>query len=164
MIPQFIMAHKEMNGFNPRSTRPFSSFNFKSGKPEIELYEIVAFLTELGKSRAIGKSLVYINLCMYGKWYVGITTLHNNTIEEQALYRLERHRDNGAETNWTWAYPVISTMIFIPGDLTDEDLITRLIAKCVGAENVRGGIWASPHATIPMDMSVNDIKTQLTGR
>ena len=52
-----------------------------------------------------------------------------------------------------------------PGDYEDEDLMTLLVAKCVGVDNVRGGTWASALVKPDFpDKSLAEIMQELTDR
>jgi hypothetical protein len=158
-----LKRHYEMGGFSYRRFHP--NLNFIRPTPEIELCDIFEFLKLVAAKRDdTYKNIIYINLCMNSKWYVGITSKYSKHEEyrDDALRRLKEHRDNGGGTNWTWVNPVISTVMFFKGDYVDENLVTQLIAKCVGDDNVRGGCWTDVHSC-PLfpTMSVQQIKESI---
>jgi hypothetical protein len=148
---------------------------FKLDPPEIELCEIIRFAQMLTQTRDWKKykTVVYIDICESSKFYVGYSDSSYlkegaKTPYNTAKNRLNAHRDNGGGTSptyWTHFYPVISCLVAFPGDYEDEDLMTLLVAKCVGKHNVRGGQWASglEAQTFPKK-SVHDIMKELTDR
>lgn len=160
-----LECHKRYMGYDMR--RMFDgTLNFKIKQPEIEICEIIDFLKIIDNKRVKDYThVIYINLCMNSKWYVGISpvkTSQEDKYKAAAISRLNKHRINGGgsyPTNWTWINPVISTIMFLKGDYVDENLITLLLAKCVGNDNVRGGAWTGIHETpvFPI-MSVNEIQ------
>jgi hypothetical protein len=165
LLYQRIHCHNKMNGINLRLNysypicNPTLDLNFKLQRPEIELCDIIEFLQKVNKMRKKNKQkykhCIYLNLCENSKFYVGISTtdVSNNSVERYKngmLKRLEMHRDNGGgsvPTNWTWIHKVISNIVYMKGNHTDENLVTQLVAKCVGPENVRGGDWTEIHST-----------------
>lgn len=119
--------------------------------PDIELCDIIILSQDLNNERDLElfPGCVYVNICEDGKFYVGYTQKDNNIdVFELAKRRLDQHRDNGGGTYWTYFYPVISCIFAFPGSNEDEDLMTMLLARCVGITKVRGGRWASA-LTIP---------------
>lgn len=140
----------------------------KLPKPDIELCDIVEFASSLSILRDEHNytGSVYVNICEDGKFYVGYTSMRDvNNAVDAAIRRLDAHRDNGGGTYWTYFYPVISCLCAFPGDKDDEDLMTLLVAKCVGSDRVRGGKWASA-LTIPLmdEMIVDGIKCKLLSK
>lgn len=142
--------------------------NFQSHTPEIELYQILEIVNKLKKRRKKYTHVVYINLCMNDKYYVGISNSHyipddiDKTYENCMLSRLKSHRNNGGTTNFTWLFPVISCLGFFQGTYEDENLMTILMCKFAGKNNVRGGDWASPFITPDfLDMSIEEINKKL---
>ena len=90
---------------------------------------------------------------------------NQNKISLLKLHLLNSHRDNGggsSPANWTWIHPVVSVLAFIQGNSDDEDLITLLVSKCVGEDNVRGGKWTDIHKS-PLfpKMTVEEIKAAI---
>jgi len=164
-LSSMLKLSQEMMGIDMRKYD--KALNFQNIEPVIELYEIIQFIKKVSESRDTRyNSAIYINMCMNSKWYVGISYTTDSSPEkyENAVKkRLASHRNNGgcngAPTNWTWIHPVISTVAYTQGNLTDENLLTQLIAKCVGEDNVRGGIWTSftGKPTLP-EMTVDQIK------
>jgi len=167
---QALDTHYKMNSIHMR--RHFRQLNFHISSPEIELYEIVRFMNSLSRSDSY-ETAIYILALENSKYYVGIADTSyikseytdSNKYEIAVKTRLNSHRDNGggsSPTNWTWIHPVISLCTFIQGDREDENLITLLVSKCVGEDNVRGGNWTGIHSrpSFPK-MTVEEIMTAI---
>jgi len=167
---QALDTHYNMNGINMR--RYFRHLNFHIPSPEIEIYEIIQFMNNLSRSDSY-ETAIYILALENSKYYVGIADTSfikgkhtdSNKYEIAVKTRLNSHRDNGGgscPTNWTWIHPVTSLCAFIQGDREDENLITLLVSKCVGEDNVRGGNWTEIHGrpSFPK-MSLEEIKTAI---
>lgn len=165
-----LQLSKCMGGIDMR--RHTDTLNFQKDTPEIELCDIFSFLNTITNQRSNDyDSVVYINICQNSKWYVGISGFREDISEEKyknyMIKRLASHRNNGGcngcPTNWTWVYPVVSTVIYIKGNETDECLVTQLMAKCVGIDNVRGGDWTNIHGPpIFPNMTLQEIKDAIT--
>ena len=169
-LNNLLHLSKKMAGIDMRSHT--DTLNFQKDTPEIELSDIFSFLNTVTNQRSNDyDTTVYINICQNSKWYVGISGFTNDTSEEKyknyMIRRLAKHRNNGGiggcPTNWTWINPVISNAIYIKGDLLDECLVTQLMAKCVGIDNVRGGDWTGIHGppNFP-NMTLQEIKDAIT--
>jgi hypothetical protein len=164
-----LHLHKGMGSIDMR--RHTDTLNFQKDAPEIELCDIFSFLNTISTQRTNDyDTIVYINICLNSKWYVGLSGFKKDTSEEKyknyMIKRLASHRNNGGcngcPTNWTWINPVVSTAIYIKGDYTDECLITQLMAKCVGVDNVRGGDWTGIHGPpVFPNMSLQEIKNAI---
>lgn len=166
-----IKLHEDMGSIEMR--RGAESLNFKLLSPDIEFCDVAAFLYDVSKIRSKNyESVIYINALENSKYYVGISHCSKNNIykgydkyKQATMSRLESHRDNGGgawPTNWTWIHPVISTLAYMPGDREDENLVTLLVTKCFGEDNVRGGDWTTFHKRPEFPkMTVDEIKTAI---
>ncbi len=126
----------------------------KKTSPEIELQEILEFIDTVKEKRKTENwnTCVYIILCESDKIYVGYSGTKylkdhtEKTLLNAAKYRLEQHRNISQSiicSNFTHIFSPISLLGYFPGDTDDENLMTCLISKCVGINNVRGGIYSS---------------------
>lgn len=169
---QLIKLHQEMGGVSLETLiKPFVPTI-----PEIELYDILDFLKKLKHQRET-KNLykdtgVYIHLCEYGTFYVGISKVNfeNNgtrNVEESVRQRLSDHRnwhDCKMRANWTGVYPIVSMIFFMNGDKEDERLLTLLLNKCLPKSKVRGSIYTNiGHESIP-DCNVKYVLNALSER
>jgi hypothetical protein len=148
---------------------------FSLPKPEIELHEVLQFLSDIREkrhaSKLYGETSVYIHLCEYSTFYVGLSKINymgngTKTHYESVLARLHDHRnwhDSPVRANWTALYKVLTNISYIPGDKKDENLITELLVKCVGCDNVRGGDYTYIGTILPSSFtkSLEDIKHEL---
>jgi hypothetical protein len=169
-LSKLLFLHKNMGSIDMRKYG--NKINFIKETPQIELNEIISFLTNVSNQRSDNyKSVIYINICTNSKFYVGIAYVDNydsdnNKYQKAVTKRLSSHRNNGGDdsspTNWTWINPVVSNLTFIKGDLIDENLITLLMVKCVGEDNVRGGDYTDIHKVPDFpNMSLIEIKEKI---
>ena len=109
---------------------PYMKEGYGRRNSSIELFDIINLITKIPKNK---NGTVYVLVCEGGKFYVGYTTNLTN--------RLETHKTR-IGPHWTNFYPVISLLFSFSGTLEDENMMTLLMAHCVGEYNVTGGKWA----------------------
>lgn len=115
-----------------------------------DINEVVKYLNETRQAEDY-PGAVYVNACADGKYYVGFANYNYvkdvaKTPLNAAKARYASHLNNGGgsyPTYWTHLYPVSGLLYVFPGGHEDENLMTILVAACVGWENVRGGKWTS---------------------
>lgn len=136
---------------------------------EYQLSNVIALMNQLNYKRKFTdyNTVVYLNLCDASKFYVGFSNssyIPNGipkTAENTMLTRLQSHIEHDPwDTYWNTLYPVMTNLAFFPGTRDEEDLITLLVSKAVGQENVCGGSWPRQPCTFP-EFDVQDTINKL---